>query len=88
MFESLTKKKKKKVTLFISITKASIVIIIVPFLQVQGILSFVQWQQPRKLLKRQIFNFKKIVDGKMFNCKMTEEPTMATAEEAAQKTNF
>ena len=23
--------------------------------------------------------------GKMFNCKMTEEPTMATAEEAAQR---
>ena len=25
------------------------------------------------------------VHGKMFNCKMTEEPTMATAEEAAQR---
>ena len=29
--------------------------------------------------------FKTVVHGKMFNCKMTEEPTMATAEEAAQR---
>ena len=29
--------------------------------------------------------FKTFVHGKMFNCKMTEEPTMATAEEAAQR---
>ena len=29
--------------------------------------------------------FKTCVHGKMFNCKMTEEPTMATAEEAAQR---
>ena len=28
--------------------------------------------------------FKTFVHGKMFNCKMTEEPTMATPEEAAQ----
>ena len=28
---------------------------------------------------------KTFVHGKMFNCKMTEEPTMATAEEAAQR---
>ena len=27
--------------------------------------------------------FKTFVHGKMFNCKMTEEPTMSTAEEAA-----
>ena len=29
--------------------------------------------------------FKSFFHGKMFNCKMTEEPTMATAEEAAQR---
>ena len=29
--------------------------------------------------------FKTFVHGKMFNCKMTEQPTMATAEEAAQR---
>ena len=29
--------------------------------------------------------FKTFVHGKMFNCKMTEEPTMTTAEEAAQR---
>ena len=29
--------------------------------------------------------FKTFVHGKMFNCKMTEEPTMATTEEAAQR---
>ena len=28
--------------------------------------------------------FKTFVHGKMFNCKMTEEPTMSTAKEAAQ----
>ena len=41
----------------------------------------------KKFVQRQIFNCKKIVDGKMFNCKMTEEPTMALAEEAAQRVN-
>ena len=39
----------------------------------------------KTFVQRQIFNSKKIVVGKIFICKMTEEPTMATAEEAAQR---
>ena len=31
----------------------------------------------KKIVLRQILNCKKIVDGKMFNCKMSEEPTMS-----------
>ena len=39
----------------------------------------------KKIVQRQIFNCKKIVEREIFNGKITEEPTMATAGEAAQR---
>ena len=38
----------------------------------------------KNIVQRQIFNCKKIVKSEISNCKITEEPTMATPEEAAR----
>ena len=43
------------------------------------------WTQIFKnIVQRHIFNSKKIVEREISNCKITEEPTMAIPEEAAQ----
>ena len=50
----------------------------------QGTYMTTRTQVFKNIVQRQIFDHKKIVEREISNCKITEEPTMAIPEEAAQ----
>ena len=52
--------------------------VVIKLVVVMFVMTMTSLKVFKKIVQRQIFNCKKIVDGKIFNRKMTEEPTRAT----------